>query len=64
MEDRKMKKQMCQTRIVRQSIMKNMIDIFDRNKKSEPIANRHKVRIFVVWCTRRDLNSHVIDTRS
>ena len=33
-------------------------------KKSEPFSYRKKVRIFIVWCGRWDLNPHVIDTRT
>lgn len=27
------------------------------NKESEPIANRKRVRIILVWCGKQDLNS-------
>ena len=29
------------------------------NKESEPIANRKRVRIILVWCGKQDLNSMV-----
>ena len=34
----------------------------EENKKSEPFSYREKVRIFIVWCARRDSPSRALET--
>ena len=36
--------------------------ISEENKKSEPFSYREKVRIFIVWCARRDSPSRALET--
>ena len=31
----------------------------EENKKSEPFSYREKVRIFIVWCTKKNQNTFV-----
>jgi len=31
----------------------------EENKKSEPFSYREKVRIFIVWCTKKNQNTNV-----